>query len=658
MRNEEIGRDNGEAWIEPGGPFIAGTRRVLKIVYRAGLRGIDTGGSVRFEFPYPFPFPQWESMSDEGFIQVRCSREDVKLRLSYEIPVPKKDEGFFYVTRWGRMVYVQVVEGRLQEGDIVEVTYGRPFHCTVPGVLIPYFAQILEFTVATDVDGTRSAKFSGYTLCRRQPVVEIIGGPPAKLVAFADSLARPSDSVRVRIVARDVLGNTALSQPRELEISGPGPARVELPRGLTAVEPAMSERGQAEPLDARSNPYASGEAVDHEKLAQERTVPAVPREASLQAEGPGLWRVEVRSLDLGLQARANPTVVREDAELKIFWGDIHGHTRLSDGLGTPESYYAFARDEACLDFAAIADHSQYMGDEDWQWIIEATRRFNEPGRFVTLLGYEYSLNAPKPHYGDKCIYYPGDAGPLLRATDILRTEYADMAEHAQEWKRHGAMMIVHQHAMGTCSFYDPELVRLAEVYSVWGASESPEAARELLPARVRDYSGHWVADALAKGWILGFVAGSDDHAGRPGNTSWLRRSSAWPGGLAAVWAPELTREAIWQALWNRRCYATTGARIFLDFHVLGRPMGSVIEEPHEGPVPVRIQVAGTAPVERVQIVRDGQLVHEWRGRAEDVAIEFEDRPPEAGLHWWYARVFQADGEMAWPSPVWLKAGQE
>ncbi len=658
MRNEDIGTRNGRAWIEPAGIVKAGERKVWRIVYEAGPDGIRQGGSVRFEFPYGFPLPQWQSDSDEGYIKVECSREDVELRLSYEIPVPKADEGFFYVTRWGRMVYVQVVQGELKEGDRIVVTYGREFHCTTPGVKAQHFAQFVEFTVATDVDGTRSAKFSGYTLVSEEPAVEVVGGEPEQLVVFGPTLLRPGEEGVVKVIARDKYGNTALTQPLLIKAQAGAGVEVSVEEAPEPVRVSITakERSSAPAIDGRTNPYAAGEP-DVEALARERTVPAVPRKIKVRPQMSGLMRVEVEAPEEKLCGQANPCVVEErEDELRIFWGDPHGHTRLSDGLGTPESYYAFARDEAALDFAAIADHSQYMSDDDWLWIQEATKRFNVAGEFVTLLGYEYSLNARKPHYGDKCIYYPGDEGPLLRATDILRTEYADMAEHAEEWKRHGAMMIVHQHARGTCSFYDSDLVRLCEVYSVWGASEGPEATRELLPSRVRDYSGHWGRDALAKGWILGFCGGSDDHAGRPGNTNWLRRSTAWPGGLTAVWARELSRQAIWQAMWHRRCYATTGARIFLEFSVNGQPMGSVIQGGEETVVGLKVRVCGTAPLEKVEILRNGEVIDARGANAWDVAYEIEDRAV-GGASYWYVRVWQQDGEMAWSSPIWVVVGE-
>ena len=43
-----------------------------------------------------------------------------------------------------------------------------------------------------------------------------------------------------------------------------------------------------------------------------------------------------------------------------------------------------------------------------------------------------------------------------------------------------------------------------------------------------------------------------------------------------AWAPELTREAVFDALHARRTYGTTGRRILLDFRVNDAPVGSEI----------------------------------------------------------------------------------
>ncbi len=614
MRNEQVSTTNGRATVEPSDPVVAASRGAWTITYTAGPDGIAVGGSVRFELPYGFTPPQLHWPLDQGYVSAVCSRRDVRLQLSLEPPVKLEPEPFYYVTRWGRMVYVQVLGQPLREGDTVALNYGHTPTLS-PMVYAPHFAQRLEFTVATDVTGTRAAPFSGYTLIAEQPALRIVGNVPKSLTVVIPSIVEVGETFPVRVRGIDEYGNLGHPPPTDVDVL----ARLD---DLQTVPLADAVRGYA-------------------------------FQAELQV--PGERELIAVCDDEEVMGASNPCLcVLETPRQRIFWGDIHGHTGLSDGLGSPDEYYSFGRDEAFLDFCAIADHAQYLSDDDWEAIQEATARHNDPGRYVTLLGYEYSCNADMEHYGDKCLYYPGDAGPLLRETDISRSAYADMAEFAPLWKAHGAMMVLHQHAKGTCSYYDPDLVRLAEVYSVWGGSESEYCSRPLLPAQASDYSGHYVADALELGWVLGLMASSDDHAGRPGATDWLRTQQAYPGGLVAVWAPELTREAVWEALWNRRCYGTTGARIYLEFSVDGEPMGSIIQgSAFSGTHVIEVRVMGDNPILAAEVLRGRQTAYVCSGYGPSLHFAYRDTPPPGSANYYYVRITQTDGEMAWSSPVWI-----
>lgn len=615
MRNEAVGTTNGRAAIDPPNEVVAGSPGAWTITYTAGADGVAVGGSVRFEIPYGFTAPQLKWFHDPGYVTATCSRRDVRLQLSLEPPVTRDPEPFYYVTRWGRMVYVQVLDRPLREGDTIALRYGYRANSFEPGAEAQLFAQGVEFTVATDVTGTREAPFSGYTLVSVQPWLEVIGGALDQLEIVLPSVVEVGEEVPLRIVACDEFGN----------LSGEGTPFLDLEQGVE---------------DRRPTP------IDDTTLGQSYAV---------VFDLPGQREIVARDPETGVRGYSNPCVcVEEPPAQYLYWGDIHGHTGLSDGLGSPEAYYDFGRDEACVDFCAIADHAQYLSDADWERLQTATARVNEPGRFVTLLGYEYSCNAALEHYGDKCVYYPGDTGPLLRETDINRSGYVDVAEFAEQWKAHGAMMILHQHATGTCSFYDPDLVRLAEVYSIWGGSESEFTSRTLLPARERDYSGHYVADALAKGWVLGFTGSSDDHAGRPGRTDWLRVQRAYPGGLVAAWAPELTREAIWDALWNRRCYATTGRRIYLEVHVDGEPMGSILQGgAFTGSHVIEVRVLGEQSLLAVELLRGREPIYVESSYSPSLQFTYRDEPPAGAANYYYVRVTQSDGEMAWSSPIWV-----
>jgi Protein of unknown function (DUF3604) len=143
---------------------------------------------------------------------------------------------------------------------------------------------------------------------------------------------------------------------------------------------------------------------------------------------------------------------------------------------------------------------------------------------------------------------------------------------------------------------------LVEVYQHKGASEcvpgttlgDPSCAFEQIadqtdPAGyVRDALGRGLALAATTGQnpiALGFIGSTDTHNGAPGSTreqGWnshlggtddtpderLDQAGFSPGGLAAVWAEENTREAIFAGLKRRETYATSGTRIAVRTYAL------------------------------------------------------------------------------------------
>jgi len=70
---------------------------------------------------------------------------------------------------------------------------------------------------------------------------------------------------------------------------------------------------------------------------------------------------------------------------------------------------------------------------------------------------------------------------------------------------------------------------------------------------------------------------------------------------------ELTRDGIYRALEERRCFATTGETLALRTRVAGTPMGSTVETAVEC---VDLNVEGRVPERllRVEILRDNEIV--------------------------------------------------
>jgi hypothetical protein len=235
------------------------------------------------------------------------------------------------------------------------------------------------------------------------------------------------------------------------------------------------------------------------------------------------------------------------------------------------------------------------------------------------------------------------------------------------------------------SDHDPEIERLVEIYSAWGSSERsvhdgnpypvrpsgmPSGTAADVPIDAGEIPRGFVQHALRMGRRLGFTGGGDDHLGHPGDPV---RTGEEPfryrDGLMGVWAKELTREAIFEAMYERATYATTGARMIVLFRVSDALMGEEIEVSDSPGLAekrtIEAFIAGEAKLSLVEVVRNNEVVHSVRPDSSDLTLEWTDEDPLGPLAltgvdseqppfvFYYLRVLQSDGEMAWASPVWL-----
>ena len=141
--------------------------------------------------------------------------------------------------------------------------------------------------------------------------------------------------------------------------------------------------------------------------------------ATLTFEAPSEGVIRIRGTTAeGLEAESNPVVVSHGP--RILWADLHGHSGLSDGTGTPREFLRYARDVAALDIAALTDHDHWgvqplaTHPELWEGIRDEVETFNDPpGRFVTLLGFEWTNWI----FGHRHVLYFGGEGAVLDSVD-------------------------------------------------------------------------------------------------------------------------------------------------------------------------------------------------------------------------------------------------
>src|SRR4029077_8568541 len=110
-------------------------------------------------------------------------------------------------------------------------------------------------------------------------------------------------------------------------------------------------------------------------------------------------------------------------------------------------------------------------------------------------------------------------------------------------------------------------------------------------------------------------------------------------------AEDHTRGAILDAFKKRHCYAATD-NILLDVRSGEHLMGDEFDA--DGPVRLKILAHGTGPIKRVDIIKDFVYVYSTEPHADRVEFSWtDDERRPSGLSWYYVRVLQDDGEIAW-----------
>jgi len=334
----------------------------------------------------------------------------------------------------------------------------------------------------------------------------------------------------------------------------------------------------------------------------------------------------------------------------LYWGDLHEHTFMSvcqrDRNPSPHDVYATQRDIEHLDFTAITDHDYNMDKPQWAYMGEQVRNNNDPGRFLTFLAEEWTsdhvqYDPPREYkrYGHHNIIFldpyfnrflnshDGDVPPRNVWDELRGVEF---------------IMIPHQLAdTGNCPkdwpFTDERVQPVAEIFQQRGSYEylnCPGMAKRALKT-----SGHYLQDAWAQGIIIGVIASGDHGGGR---------------GKLGVWAKELTRESLVEAIRARHTFGTSGIKIALAFRSGDAMMGDKVTRSQDSPIPFHVRAVTTQPIKEIVIFRNNEPVYQAEHNIDTVELDWVDeKPPGADKLWYYVRVQRSDDELAWSSPIWF-----
>ncbi|UHQ96380.1 DUF3604 domain-containing protein [Natrinema halophilum] len=547
MDEEAIRETYGTATITPQNDVVVGSFGTWTITYTAGELGLDDGARLKIAANVASDWgpPQFDDPTEDNYCSVTTSG-DASVTAEYH------SRG--YSRPWTDTIDVDVHDGALSPGDTITLTLGDRSQGSMGLSAQSYPETGFQFIVLVDAFETEE-----YVRIADDLSFDLVPGTLDRLRAVVPSTASIDETVTLSVRGEDYWGNPITDDTTTVRFEGDD--------GIKLPETATLSDG-----------------VVHVQASFDQ---------------PGVYRVTVSDDESGAETTTNPVCCRDtDVGTRTYWGDIHGQSGETVGTGTITEYFDFAKEKAFLDFVSHAGNDFQITDAFWETIQDTVKEFHEPDEFVTFLCYEWSANTPNG--GDHNVYFLDDEAEINRSSSwqvengYERHQGINTAEELYETYsgRDDVLIIPHQGGRpATLDAFDPELTPFLELLSVWGVFE-------------------WFGqEALERGYQVGFVGGSDDHTGRPG-ASRPANVTGWSfpikGGLMGIHADSLTRESLWNAFKNRRCYATTGARIDLNTSIDGHPMGSTVDV--TGSPTINVEVRGTAPISEVDLFRGTDCV--------------------------------------------------
>ncbi len=388
----------------------------------------------------------------------------------------------------------------------------------------------------------------------------------------------------------------------------------------------------------------------------------------------GTYKICLRNLQTKECFYSAPLRCLESGDRKMFWGVLHGESDRVDSTDNIEACLRHFRDDRAFNFYGTScfESLEETSNEIWKLVLQYTAEFNEDHRFSTLLGWQWEGEGGQE--GLRHVVYGKDGKPIFRKKDAKYSSLEKLYKHfpPKEYISIPCYTMGKNQGFDFRSF-DPDIERVVEIYNAWGCSEmsakegnpfpilsnTSKGSAEYLPGSIRT--------ALNRNCRFGFCAGGLDDRGSYADFFESDQEQYSPG-MTAIIAPELSRENLLDALYRRSCYATTGEKIIVDFSISGQPIGSECNTEDRPGLAINRHlvgfVAGTSKIKEVQIIRNGEIFHTLHPDSHEIEFTLDDMDPLDTLTldggpgrppfiYYYLRILQEDGHMAWISPIWI-----
>ena len=328
----------------------------------------------------------------------------------------------------------------------------------------------------------------------------------------------------------------------------------------------------------------------------------------------------------------------------VYFGQLHAHTNLSDGTGSVEEAFDYASKVENLDFFAVTDHSDSFDNADagaigadgagistgWAAGKQAAASVTNED-FVGLFGFEMTWPEDKQLGHISTFNTPGwqtrDQADFENVPTALEHYYKALTTVPGSVSQFNHPDIIHGD-FERFDHYSPEYDEAISLLEIAGEDGAVDCEYYHL--------------ALDKGWHVAPTNNQNNHNGQWGDTSRAR---------TVILAETLTEEALYDAMKDRRVYATQDSDLTVYYTLNGAVMGSILPKSEEAEITVFLSDPTDEAIGNVEVVADGGEVIDSAYVGTPAKVLELSVP--GGYSYYYLRVTQPDGDVAVTAPVWM-----
>lgn len=309
------------------------------------------------------------------------------------------------------------------------------------------------------------------------------------------------------------------------------------------------------------------------------------------------------------------------AGMNFYYGNLHGHTKYSDGNGTPAEGYAFGRNVAGMAFYSITDHAELLSSSEWNDIGTQANAYNQDGAFVALRGFEYTN------------YFAGHIN-VFDTTSYRRFWESLTLGSFYKWldSRNGIGQFNHP---GDPSDFDN--------FDLDSRAVDNMALIETANGDTTNASGTYLRyydRALSQGWKVAPTGSNDNH------------SLVDAGRRTVLVATELTRSGLLAAMRAKRMYSSDDHNLEVAYVLDGVWMGSTVAVA-PGTLQFDVTLQDDEDIARVELIAKGAVAQSLAPPAGTHALVWHPTLHATSDTYAYLKVTEADGQVAITAPIWV-----